>query len=51
LETGSLTRTWFVEHYPKLEKDGTCNFTTVGGVLQLLGLARYSGPGEYASVV
>ena len=49
--TGSLTRTWFIDHYPKLESDGTCNFTTVGGVLQLLGLALYSRPGEYTSSV
>ncbi len=47
--TGSIKRTWFAEHYPQLESDGTCNFTTVGGVLQLLGLARYSGLGEYAT--
>ena len=50
-DTGSFTRTWFAEHYPKLESDGTCNFTTVGGILQLLGLALYSGSGEYNSAV
>lgn len=47
--TRSLTRKWFADQYPELEVDGTCNFTTLGGVLELLGLARYSGPGEYTS--
>lgn len=49
LAAGLLTRRWFASRFPKLEADGTCNFTTVGGILELLGYARYAGQGEYES--
>ena len=45
--TGELTREWFVNHYPKLDADGSCNFTTLGGVFELLGVAKYERPGIY----
>lgn len=49
--TGRLTRTWFARRFPDLERDGSCNFTTLGGVFVLLGEARYIGSGEYERAV
>lgn len=44
---GEITHGWFAQQYPDLEADGACNFTTLGGVLELLGEAEYAGPGVY----
>jgi len=44
---GRLTRAWFREHLPGCEADGSCNFTTVGGLFELIGEAGYVGSGEY----
>ena len=48
-ETGSLTRSWFNESLPACKQEGSCNFTTIGGVFQMLGLARYAARGRYES--
>jgi hypothetical protein len=48
--TGKLTRKWFNENLPDCAKDGGCNFTTIGGIFELLGLARYTRPATYISV-
>ncbi len=49
--TGQITRRWFAQHLPDLERDGTCNFTTVGGVFELLGEVRYVEPGVYERII
>ena len=46
-ETGSLTRSWFNASLSACGKEGSCNFTTIGGVFQLLGMARYVERGRY----
>lgn len=46
-KSGELTREWFARNFPTLEGDGSCNFTTLGGILELLGEAQYAGPGVY----
>ncbi len=46
METGSFSREWFNEHMEPCMKEGTCNFTTIGGIFELLGLARYER-GDY----
>ena len=46
-ETGSLTRSWFNASLPACAKEGSCNFTTIGGVFQMLGLASYTERGRY----
>ena len=38
--TGELSRQWFDEHLLACAKEGSCNFTTIGGFFQLLALAR-----------
>ena len=42
-----LTRTWFNNNLVACSKEGGCNFTTIGGIFQLLGVAKYSGRGVY----
>ncbi len=42
LMTGvDFSRAWFNRNMPKCAKEGSCNFTTIGGIFQLLGLADY----------
>jgi hypothetical protein len=45
---GALTRTWFNKNLPKCAEEGSCNYTTVGGIFELLGEAKYLGKGIYA---
>jgi len=48
--SGELTRQWFNLNLQKCAKEGACNFTTVGGIFELLKLAKYSGNGCYTSL-
>ncbi|NOX42703.1 MAG: hypothetical protein GXP19_03085 [Gammaproteobacteria bacterium] len=45
--SGVLTREWFNLELQGCAKEGSCNFTTIGGVFELLGLAKYSERGTY----
>ncbi len=45
--SGKLTRQWFDDHIPACAKEGSCNFTTIGGIFEILGEAKYIGNGEY----
>lgn len=47
IDTGSFTRSWFKENLKDCAKEGSCNFTTIGGVFVLLGLAEYSSKATY----
>jgi hypothetical protein len=44
---GELTRSWFNQNLPACAKEGACNFTTIGGIFELLGHAKYEGRGGY----
>lgn len=46
-ETGEITRKWFRCAMAQCNAEGSCNFTTVGGVFELLGMARYAERGTY----
>lgn len=46
-ESTHFTRRWFNTNLEACAKEGTCNFTTIGGVFQLLGVAHYARPGTY----
>lgn len=46
-ETSQFTRKWFNENLSECAKEGDCNFTTIGGIFELLGIAAYSKPGTY----
>lgn len=45
--SGQFTRAWFNEHLPNCSREGGCNYTTIGGVFELLGEAIYSNRGAY----
>ena len=45
--SGELTRQWFDQHLSACAREGSCNFTTVGGIFELLGDAHYIGNGIY----
>ena len=40
-ESGEITRKWFRCAMAQCNAEGSCNFTTIGGVFELLGVARY----------
>ncbi len=43
---GEFSRSWFEKGMPACAKEGGCNFTTIGGVFELLGYATH-GRGVY----
>src|SRR5690349_13675052 len=47
LKTGEFTREWFDANMPRCSKEGSCNFTTIGGIFGLLGEAVYDSRGVY----
>lgn len=49
--SGELTRQWFNQHLPECSAEGGCNFTTIGGLLVLLGEAVYEKQGVYRRVL
>ena len=44
---GNFNREWFDDKLKKCSNEGGCNFTTIGGIFVLLGLASYSSPASY----
>ena len=48
--TGKLTREWFNNNLSACAKEGSCNFTSIGGIFELLGIAHYSKRGVYVKV-
>ena len=48
--TGQFTREWFKTNLPDCNNEGSCNFTTIGGLFDLIGKAKYTGPGKYSRV-
>ena len=47
IKTGEFTRIWFEQNLQDCDKDGDCNFTTIGGIFCLLGDAWYCRRGVY----
>jgi hypothetical protein len=45
--SGKLTRDWFNKNLTACAKEGSCNYTTIGGIFELLGEATYSTRGLY----
>lgn len=48
-QSGELTAAWFKTNLPSCAKEGSCNFTSIGGVFEMLGLAKYISRGRYVS--
>lgn len=46
-ETSNFTSKWFDTELSECAKEGGCNFTTIGGIFELLGIAQYSDFGRY----
>lgn len=46
--TGKITREWFNQNLQGCANEGACNFTTLGGILELLNYAKYSGVSTYS---
>ncbi|MBF0235126.1 MAG: hypothetical protein HQK65_19140 [Desulfamplus sp.] len=46
-KNGDLTRQWFETTLVSCAKEGGCNFTTMGGIFVLLGIAKYQEKGRY----
>ena len=38
---GAISRKWFDRNMQACAKEGSCNFTTIGGIFELLGIAIY----------
>lgn len=49
LQANEFTKKWFSKNMPACDKEGSCNFTTIGGIFVLLGLAKYVERGVYRS--
>ena len=49
-KTGFLSRDWFNNNLPNCAKEGDCNYTSLGGIFELLGLAKYSENGKCKGV-
>ncbi|EGQ7932288.1 hypothetical protein VCSRO25_3555 [Vibrio cholerae] len=47
LKTGQFTRSWFNENLSACAREGACNFTTIGGVFCMLGIAEYTSKATY----
>ena len=47
--TGEFTREWFSNTMTRCNNEGSCNFTTIGGIFEYLGIARYADRGTYRS--
>lgn len=49
-QTGQMDRAWFNNQLPLCAKEGGCNFTSLGGIFEILGIARFDSQGTYTAV-
>ncbi len=47
MQAGDFSRSWFEQSMAPCAKEGGCNFTTIGGIFELLGYAVRDRPGIY----
>jgi hypothetical protein len=47
MSSGEFSRKWFDRYLTACAKEGSCNFTTIGGIFELLGHAKYYDRGVY----
>ncbi len=43
-KTGTFTSKWFKKNMRKCYDEGSCNFSTIGGIFEIFDLADYKGP-------
>jgi hypothetical protein len=46
MATGAFRKAWLTKHIPRCASGG-CTFTTIGGIFEHFGLAKYEEPGVY----
>ncbi len=46
-KTGEFSRSWFQTAMADCDNEDSCNFTTIGGIFELLGDAKYDERGVY----
>ena len=44
---GQITKDWFANTFPKVDASGGCNFTTLGGIFEILKLVKRTSRGVY----
>lgn len=47
MDKGTFDRKWFDANMKQCAAEGGCNFTTIGGIFTLLGIAEYNGTDGY----
>ena len=47
LRTNEFSRAWFNNNLGRAAREGPCNFTTIGGLFELLNIAAYKKKGIY----
>ena len=50
VKNGIFTHQWFNAQLSDCAKEGSCNFTTIGGIFELLGIAKYAERGKYIAI-
>lgn len=50
VQHGDFTRKWFNKHLEACAYEGGCNFTTIGGIFVLIGIAKYTSTGTYLKI-
>lgn len=51
IKNGEFNRTWFNRNMQACAKEGGCNFTTIGGIFELLGIAYYERPAYIRTIL
>lgn len=47
MRSGKINRRWFNSELSHCANEGGCNFTTIGGIFEILGIASYKKPATY----
>lgn len=47
MRSGEISRRWFNSELSHCANEGGCNFTTIGGIFEILGIASYYKRGVY----
>ncbi|HZY72408.1 MAG TPA: hypothetical protein VFE22_04805 [Edaphobacter sp.] len=50
MAAGEFRKAWFDTNMRGCSEEGSCNFTTIGGILSLFSLAVYNDKGIYRKV-
>lgn len=51
IKNGEFSRRWFEQNMEACNDEGGCNFTTIGGIFELLGIAYYERPAYMRNIL